>query len=134
MRTPASPIGNGRLAQAHSVTASAEVRIHFRFAKNQSRFFLPLKECRRLIVRREAMSVAQTLVCDSAAGPQTKVRATLASTFSLVGDGQLMPAFGAARGEDPASVFGAHSRAESVFVGALAAAWLVGAFHRDAEF
>jgi hypothetical protein len=47
----------------------------------------------------------------------------------LVGDGELMPAFSAARGQDAASVLRGHARAKAMFVAALAAAGLVGAFH-----
>jgi hypothetical protein len=50
-------------------------------------------------------------------------------SLSLVRDGQLMPAFGAARREDATAILCAHTRAKSVFVGALAAAGLVGTFH-----
>jgi len=41
-----------------------------------------------------------------------------------------VPTLGAAGREDAAAIFCAHTRAKSVFVGALAAAGLVGTFHR----
>jgi len=46
-----------------------------------------------------------------------------------IGHGETVPTFRAATRENFSSVFGAHTLAEAVFVGALPVGWLIGSFH-----
>ena len=61
----------------------------------------------------------------------TKITVQTVLTLPLVRDGEFMAAFGAAGCQDAATVLRRHTRTKTVFIGALAAAWLVGAFHES---